>query len=744
MEAEPSIEQCAHEFIDRMEGFGTTVTRENLTAHLVAKGCRLTTDFLWNLKLHHNEGLCPPAVSEFFALLLQGIDVTSVLNPWMSEGTLLKPIVDRFAPERVVGFSKSGSSIADALLPKSCKIISGSWDDAVMDSEDLFDVIVSVLPFGLKITLRGQSSDKSRDAATVLIMRSCRRLKRGGIGVFVVSPGFLIHRQNVSISGILEELDLHIEAAFLLPAGTFKPSTGIESYIIIIRHGAPKAVFVAEAAPPYYQAVINNYHGKFEGDRPELGGFVDLQNFTGMEALVSAHRFGEDVKRSARTTVPLSAISKFLEEREPGVLDDNAIYIQRAGSFEVRGPSEPPEDFKGWLEISIDPKQAIAEVVAKYLMSPVGRLAVRSCVDHQTVKRFDPRRLGDIPILLPTMEDQEKLFESDRKMADLLSTVDELRTSLWHPSAVLDEVIGAFNVVNQVDTFPLWLDTLPFPLASILWNYHAVRSDDLRAYLLLSHFFEALAQFLATILLSARKHLEPDSIQKVIRVALKQSHNLKTPSFATWTTIFAYLAKRVRTDIVYEHGEGLQDWKQATACDDANLLQALVSKDMVKLLDDAGKRRNRWQGHGNVIADVEARHRRYQDLLASFRVIVGSKWASHTLVLPNTFRQQSGHIVADLQKLMGPRTPFETIKLSVERPMDEGRLHFVSEKTGKVCELLPFLHMGPAPAQTLDTCYFFNHFSKDGANFVVFQSPNKEELIINNGRMSELIEAIYD
>jgi hypothetical protein len=47
-----------------------------------------------------------------------------------------------------------------------------------------------------------------------------------------------------------------------------------------------------------------------------------------------------------------------------------------------------------------------------------------------------------------------------------------------------------------------WADTLPFPLASILWHFEAEPDEAIKVDYLLK-FFEALAQFAATVLLSA-------------------------------------------------------------------------------------------------------------------------------------------------------------------------------------------------------------------------------------------------
>lgn len=56
--------------------------------------------------------------------------------------------------------------------------------------------------------------------------------------------------------------------------------------------------------------------------------------------------------------------------------------------------------------------------------------------------------------------------------------------------------------LNQREGFESWLETLPFPLASILWRYEAAGNAEQKIEHLF-HAFEAVAQFLGTLIASA-------------------------------------------------------------------------------------------------------------------------------------------------------------------------------------------------------------------------------------------------
>ena len=57
--------------------------------------------------------------------------------------------------------------------------------------------------------------------------------------------------------------------------------------------------------------------------------------------------------------------------------------------------------------------------------------------------------------------------------------------------------------INTEDSFAAWLDQLPYPLASTLWLYHAQNRTEVEQCQQLLKFFEALAQFLCIVHMSA-------------------------------------------------------------------------------------------------------------------------------------------------------------------------------------------------------------------------------------------------
>jgi hypothetical protein len=100
-----------------------------------------------------------------------------------------------------------------------------------------------------------------------------------------------------------------------------------------------------------------------------------------------------------------------------------------------------------------------------------------------------------------------------------------------------------------------WADTLPFPLASILWHYEAEPDDGAKVDYLLK-FFEALAQFTATVLLSAcitdRELLEAN---RAAWFSGHMSRRLHRATFGEWLELTERLAVTLRGLLEADRGE---------------------------------------------------------------------------------------------------------------------------------------------------------------------------------------------
>ncbi len=95
-----------------------------------------------------------------------------------------------------------------------------------------------------------------------------------------------------------------------------------------------------------------------------------------------------------------------------------------------------------------------------------------------------------------------------------------------------------------------WAETLPFPLASILWHYHGEPDPSAKVHHLLT-FFEALAQFTATVQLSAfmsdRAFLDANRSTWFGQKNERGDLSLQEASFGAWVELSERLAETARS-----------------------------------------------------------------------------------------------------------------------------------------------------------------------------------------------------
>lgn len=729
---QPDIETFAWQYLDDMRN--SRISRADLVAHLVENGFEPTVEFLWGLGIGRNEGLCPPFVSNFVVKLLEDQSPKKILNPWLSEGSLLKPICDQFPSADVIGISRDVANLSSAkclLEDKRTKLLHSIES---VSEDETFDLIVSALPFGMQpLTSATLDSVHLHDFQENLILaHALRHLSERGVGIFVVAPSFFTTRHRHRLFPQLGSLGYYVDAAFSMPAGTFKPLTGVETYVVVMRRGEVRPFFVAEVGIGAVETVLRHYKRRESARSPRLGTVVDPYTFVGLVPLLKEFEFRAAVKRSKHREVPLSSVAldfrTFQNQTAKFEPHENSLLLSQTAPFRVCvDEDEIPKSLRQWVQVLVDPTKARATVLARYLRSPVGQLALESTARGNLVPRIPSDAIGDIPILLPNPSDQREMLRLDDQLATLLIEAHQLQERLWAPNVDLKRLAATVENLNREDSFPAWLDSLPFPLASILWTYHTVKKDPLRGYLMLLHFFEALAQYLATILMSAivRDSAVFSQVWEAVRNLMQDRFSLKSPTFGMWTGIHQSVAKQIRVDI-HQDADGARYWQRMLACDDLELLKILVGKEMASLLQKATDRRNAWSGHGNAVAHNEVRHEEARKLLLQFRELVGTKWSTYSLVLPETTRKSRGRLFAETRLLMGQRTPFDSKEFLVTDNLEEGVMHLVGGDSGNICELLPFVRLGQNPRKPLDTCYFYNGLRHGEVEFKVYQSQDAE------------------
>ena len=143
-------------------------------------------------------------------------------------------------------------------------------------------------------------------------------------------------------------------------------------------------------------------------------------------------------------------------------------------------------------------------------------------------------------------------------------------------------MVGLIGICcNTEDKLEDWIETLPFPLSSILWHYHATK-DNGKKIEHLFHFFEALSEFFSMIMLSALVKNQ-DFYAQECHKWINKDENFKDwylkATFGHWNNLTSSLAKETRAYLNAD--KDTQDFcKQIYGNPDPAFLNMLTSRDI--------------------------------------------------------------------------------------------------------------------------------------------------------------------
>jgi hypothetical protein len=349
-------------------------------------------------------------------------------------------------------------------------------------------------------------------------------------------------------------------------------------------------------------------------------------------------------------------------------------------------------------------------------------------------------------VYLPSIEVQNKVIKSQLKIHELKNELNELEAKIWQMPNEVEDFNKLISQVNHKEGFIDWVETLPFPLASILWSYHTQCDTEKEKYDKLLHFFEAATEFLAIIHLSAliKSDSFSDEIGVILEKELKKNNlSFENTTFGLWVTVFGFIAKSIRINLNKKEEEelvmdlyGVQDFK---------LMSKFIDKGLVTLFTEANFIRNKYMGHTGAMSESIAAniHLNLRELLSKFRELSIGIWDYYQIVIPDTFRKKDGQLFCKIRNIMGTRTPFVKNEIITNSCLEEDKLHLYSINTQRAIELLPFIKIMPSPKTEDDACYFYNKLNASGeARFISYHYEGDPDISIRSESVNNAIDKI--
>lgn len=695
----------------------------------------------------------PKLIAEFIAGVAKRRKPHSILDPTCGLGYLLAATTasaETTQRPHGIEINHKSAEIASKIWEGGIEVFHAEALSWLSKNDEKYDMIISDPPFNLRINNISIATSKGKyepkDFATALILSSLSHLKNDGTGIFVVPPSFLLMNRREKFLKSLEEAGFRLYGCVHCPSGTRK-NTSIPTYIILIDRGEQGDVFIAQLkneSNHLNYLLANLYRKKPKGDI-SLGRLCSLSNFESYEN----HEAKEKLDRLARewgwNAYHGSDIIKRYEVSRSGspqrkyslAENSSSLYFKVIGLPQARRHGEEYSKSSEIAHILLD-TDIVEPAFLEYWFneSLIGKLTLRSVQTGQAIQRTQISSLIDSKIYLPPRDQQRCVCDGWSYLQRVRSEIDELESSLSNWTESPSKLLPHIRAINQEDRYEDWLESLPFPLASILWRHYASKDSYRERYHMLLHFFEATAAFSATVHLSAymSNDNEWDRIVEDLSSKLTtQGLSLERATFGCWKLIAERLSSESASTLKKADGENDEAniLKQMYGTADMQVLEMLSHKKLLSALQKANKIRNDNLGHSGAIGDDVAKqiHEELMDLVYQLRSVFGRLWNRFELLQPGSIHYRSGIYHISCKRVVGTRSaPFEEREYESIIPLEADCLYLFDSVSRTGLKLQPFVEVIPSPERQAMACFIFNRIDKSSTRWVSYHFDQESEI----------------
>lgn len=400
---------------------------------------------------------------------------------------------------------------------------------------------------------------------------------------------------------------------------------------------------------------------------------------------------------------------------------ENAIYFSNIGISKVVSNLKFYDKIpKKIVEITLNTEKVNPEYVAGFLNSKLGESLRETCQTGSIIEFTRLSDIGKIQLKMPKLKIQTEIVDLINKASILKNHLDFMEERIWKSLRIEDikkysKEVYKFDVKGNLNT---WIESLPFPLAAILWNYYSSHETNKKIESLL-YFFEAFSEFLCILLLSIYRQdnsfYELNKHNWLISDSTHESWYEKS-TFGNWNYFLSMLIKFSRKLSNKEEVFGFQS---------DEFYNILNRKDLIVILNEAKDIRNQFIGHTGVsnesinkqtLTSLESKLKIFQEIIAltfeDIRLIkVKSTIAS---------KEENKHTI---YKINGARTPFVESTINLKDHLYTDHIYVHSTNNNHVFKLLDFIRIDIENGAS----YFYMNIENNHTKWVsyhYYQKPN--------------------
>lgn len=691
----------------------------------------------------------PPAyLVEFIAGLLSDKNhaVKSLLNVAAGSGFLLQGLAAKLQPLRMVAIEQNVEAQAAGQWLTGDLPVEWRTDesvDALGDNNELFDTVVGLPPWGMPtkstwFAAGDQHVEVHDDLAPVLLLAASLHLTDNGTAVFAMPPNFLLEKGEKRVVSRLDRFGLHITAVFRLVPGIFQPHTMQEGMLVVIRRHATDKLFIGEVSQDANQreALLRNFKTQKSSPVPQIGMLVARDTFKSFRQFYGKREVEDIALRSGLELVMWDeAITKINLAGKKGFSHHpDAVYLPALGTAPaVTALSDLTIKPKNYVQLIVNRECASAAYLAQFLNSSQGRTVREALQSGTFIPRITKASVAGARLPLPNLTTQTEVLSAHATLTDLISRVESLNRELWSRPSRYKDVQKQLKAMQPANSFENWLETLPFPIASILWAYQA-NSDVERKLEHLFFFFEALAEFLALVMLSgyaADQSLYAQESSGWIDNEPKYRNWIRKSDFGGWRILGARLANTTRR--LRENKEKREILLQAFGHPSVDFLSMVTNKKLYQVLEQVNNFRNEWKGHSGVFSKKKRKEHLtlLEAQLSEIRSIMQDYWLSALVLKPGSSDYADGVYEYSVKALMGSRSQFKQVSVQTIRPMDKRNLYLLHEGQREPVELLPLIRLLASPEDEDNAVYFYNRAEKSETRWVSYHFEKESERFVD-------------